>query len=126
MGPHAIGSAAPDQFARLHRLFVQHLATAIGTLWIATAAAAPYVPWLRNIRGLIDPAARVESTASFLLALPLVLTLAWIAVACGGDLMRRTTVLRNCAIEFMLAGLAAFAVFCMAVHRLAVAVSLVT
>ena len=125
MGPHAIGSAAPDQFARLHRLFVQHLATAVGTLWVATAAIALYVPWLRNIRGLIDPAARVESTASFLLALPLVLTLAWVSVACGGDLMRRTTVLRNCAVEFGLAGGVAFAVFCMAVYRLAVALTLV-
>ena len=125
MGPHAIGSTAPDQFARLHRLFVQHLATAIGTLWVATAVASLYVPWLRNIRGLIDPASRVESTASFLLALPLVLTLAWISVACGGDLMRRTAVLRNCAVEFAFAGLVAFGIFCMAVHRLAVAVSLV-
>lgn len=117
-------SDGTDEFARLHRLFVAHLGMAVALLWAASLAASCYAPWLRNIRGLIDPLGRPESTASFLFALPAVLTLGWIGLVRGGDLIRRATVMRNQALEFAVAGIAAFAIFCMAVHRVATAVSL--
>lgn len=113
-----------DEFARLHRLFVEHVAFAVLIAWAAAVTAAAYAPWLHNIRALIDPTGRAESTGSFLFALPTILTLGWISVACGGDLMRRSTMLRSHAAEFAVAGAVAFAVFCLAIHRVVVAVSL--
>ena len=113
-----------DQFARLHRIFVEHFAFAVLFAWAAAAGAAAYAPWLHNIRGLIDPTGRTESTASFLFELPAILALAWISVACGGDLMRRSAMLRSHVTEFAVAGVVAFGVFCMAIHRVVVAVSL--
>lgn len=111
------GERAPDEFSRLHRLFIEHLAIAIGFVWLASLYAAVHAPWVRNIRGLIDPAGRVESTGSFLFGLPLLMSAAWICAAFGADAMRRSRVLKNQSLEFGLAGLVAFAVFCMAIHR---------
>lgn len=113
-----------EEFTRLHRQFVEHYAIALGLVWIATAAAAAQAPWLRNIRALIDPAARAESTASFLFSLPVLLTLGLVCLVCGADLMRRSQLLRSQTLEFALAGLAAFAVFCMALARVVTAMSL--
>lgn len=125
MAPHALErSAAPDQFARLHRLFVQHYGMAVGLAWAAACVAATQAPWMRNIRGLIDPHSHVESTASFLFGFPLLLAAGWLSVRLGGDLLRRTTMFRNCAVDFAVAGAVAFAVFCMSIHRVVVAVSL--
>lgn len=115
------GGDAPDRFARLHRSFVEHLGYAVVFAWATTAVAAWHAPWVHNIRGLIDPLARVESTGSYLFALPLVMTLALAVVACGGETMRRAQLLQNQAVEFGLAGVAAFAVFCMAIDRAVVA-----
>ena len=117
-------TVAEDQFARLHRLFLEHFGIATGLAWMAAAVAAMQVPWIRNIRGLIDPTGRVESTASFLFGIPLILTLAWIGLAFGGGLIRRATVMRRCETEFAVAGAVAFGVFCMAIHRVVVALSL--
>lgn len=112
-----LGRRSTDEFMRLHRMFVEHLGYAVGLSWLAAATAAAHAPWLRNIRGLIDPASRAESTASFLFALPILLTLGWaVAVFCA-DAMRRSQVLKSASAEFALAGCAAFAVFCMAIDR---------
>lgn len=113
-----------DEFARLHRLFVEHLGAAVVLLWTASLVASFYAPWLRNIRGLLDPLGRPESTASFLFALPAVLTLGWIGLVYGGDLIRRASLMRNQTLEFVFAGIATFAIFCMAVGRVVTAVSL--
>ena len=115
---------ALDDFARCHSLFVEHYTYAVGFAWAAAAGAALYAPWLRNIRGLIDPLGRQESTASFLFCLPVIMTLAWVSIAFGGDLLRRSTVMRSHALEFIFAGIVAFAVFCLSIHRAVVAVSL--
>jgi hypothetical protein len=107
-----------DDFARLHRLFVFHLGVAVALAWSTAAYAALHAPWVRNIRGLIDPFQRqAESTSSFLFGLPLLLTLAWVALVFGADLLRRFPTLRNQAVEFALAGAVAFAIFCMAIDR---------
>ena len=113
-----------DEFARLHRAFVEHFGIAASFAWLASAVAAVHAPWTHNIRGLIDPLGRVESTASFLFGIPVVMTLAWVIVACGGDVLRRGQVLRSQALEFVLAGAIAFAVFCMAIGRVVTAMSL--
>lgn len=114
----------PDEFERLHRMFVEHLGIALGLAWMTAAVAAFQAPWTRNIRGLIDPLGRPESTWSFLFALPIVMTIAWLAALFGGDLMRRSQVFRSQAIEFGLAGLVAFAIFCLAISRAVTAISL--
>lgn len=114
----------PDEFARLHGLFVEHLGIAVGLVWLTAAVAAAQAPWTRNIRGLIDPYGRAESTWSFLFALPTVLTLAWIMALFGAEAMRRSQLFRNQLIEFGLAGLVAFAIVCLAIHRAVTAISL--
>ena len=118
------GERAPDEFTRLHRIFVQHLALAVGFAWAASLYAAVYAPWVRNIRGLIDPLGRTESTASYLFALPALMAVAWICAALGGEAFRRSQVFKSQNVEFGLAGLVAFAVFCMAVYRAVTAYSL--
>jgi len=115
---------APDEFTRLHRLFVEHYGIAVGLVWLATLAVATQAPWVRNLRGLIDPGGRAESTASFLFGLPCLMLLAWVLVATGAETMRRAQVLRSQALEFGLAGAVAFAVFCLAISRIATAASL--
>jgi hypothetical protein len=116
--------ARADEFSRLHRLFLEHYGIAVWLTWIVAALAATQAPWLRNIRGLIDPAGRPESTLSFLFSLPALMTLSWLLVACCGDVIRRSQVLRSQALEFGIAGAVAFGVVCLALHR-AVSVLLV-
>jgi hypothetical protein len=118
------GERAPDEFTRLHRLFIEHLGLAVGFAWAASLYASAYAPWVRNIRGLIDPFGRGESTASYLFAIPALMTVAWLCAAFGGEAFRRSRVFKNQNIEFGLAGLVAFAVFCMAVYRAVTAYSL--
>jgi hypothetical protein len=108
---------APDGFARLHRTFVEHFGYAVIFAWSASVFAAWHAPWVHNIRGLIDPVGRVESTGSYLLALPIVMTIALALVAFGGDTLRRSQLFRNQHLEFGFAGLVAFAVFCAAIAR---------
>lgn len=108
---------APDEFSRLHGAFVEHFAYAVAFVWLASIYAAVHAPWVRNIRGLINPLGRVESTWSFLFALPLLMTAAWVSVAVGGESIRRAQLLKNQAHEFTIAGAIAFVVFCLAIDR---------
>ncbi|MDB5510799.1 MAG: hypothetical protein JWR08_282 [Enterovirga sp.] len=112
---------SPDAFARLHRLFVTHFAIALGFVWAAALVAALHAPWVRNIRGLIDPLGRPEGTGSFLFGLPVLMSAAWLCAAFGRDIIRRSQLLKHPEPEFVLAGLVAFAVFCMAINRAVVA-----
>ena len=116
---------ARDDFSRLHRHFTVHLGIAVGLAWLTTLYAAAYVPWVRNIRVLIDPAgpARVESTWSYLFAMPVVLTLAWLSVYFGREMMRRFQTLPNQTHEFAAAAMVAFGVFYLSVDRAVAALS---
>ncbi|GJD49096.1 hypothetical protein OPKNFCMD_1826 [Methylobacterium crusticola] len=111
--------AATDAFTRLHRAFTFHLGVAVGLAWASALLAACYAPWVRNIRPLLDPAGsgRVESTWSFLFALPVVLTLAWLGSVYGREMLRQFRTLPSDAAEFALAALVAFGVFYLAVDR---------
>ena len=108
-----------DNFSRLHKVFVFHLGIAVSLAWMTALYAALYAPWVRNIRPLLDPAnlGRVESTWSFLFAIPAVLTAAWAMAYFGGELLRNFRLLKNQAIEFGVAGVVAFALFYMSVDR---------
>jgi hypothetical protein len=111
------GGPVPDAFTRLHRAFVEHFGYAVIFAWSTAVFAAWHAPWVHNIRGLIDPASRIESTASYLFALPMVMTLALAVVAWGGETIRQAQLFKNQAWEFGFAGLIGFAVFCMAINR---------
>ena len=108
-----------DDFSRLHRLFVFHLGVAVSLAWMTALYAAIYAPWVRNIRPLIDPSniGRVESTWSFLFAMPTALTVGWALAFFGGELLRDFRLLKNQTIEFAIAGVVAFALFYMAIDR---------
>jgi hypothetical protein len=108
-----------DDYARLHRLFTFHLGIAVSLAWMTSLYAAIYAPWVRNIRPLIDPlnAGQVESTWSFLFAMPVVLTAAWAMAYFGGELLRNFRLLRNQTVEFLIAGAVAFVLFYMSVDR---------
>ena len=108
---------APDDFARLHRIFVEHFGLAAIFAWSASIFAAFHAPWVHNLRGLIDPTGRVESTASYLFALPIAMTLGLAVVAFAGDTLRRSQLFRNQTLEFAFAGVVAFVVFCAAIMR---------
>ena len=111
---------ARDDFSRLHRLFTFHFGVAVGLSWMTTLYAACYAPWVRNIRPLIDPAGgldRVESTWSFLFAMPVVMTLAWIGLYFGREMLRRSQTLSNAALEFAAAAVVAFGVFTLSIDR---------
>lgn len=115
-----------DEFSRLHKIFVFHLGVAVSLAWMTALYAALHAPFVRNIWPLVDPASagRVESTWSFLFAMPVVLTLAWIMVFAGGDALRRYKVFRNQAIEFGCAAIVAFAVFYLSIERAVAAILL--
>jgi hypothetical protein len=108
-----------DDFVRLHRLFTFHLGIAVTLAWVTSLYAAIYAPWVRNIRPLIDPrhAGHVESTWSFLFAMPVVLTTAWLITIFGRDLLRELRMLRNQAVEFGIAAVVAFGLFYLAIDR---------
>ncbi|GBU16083.1 MULTISPECIES: hypothetical protein [Methylobacterium] len=110
---------ARDDFSRMHRVFTFHLGVAVALSWMTTLYAACYAPWVRNIRALIEPAAfdRTESTLSFLFAMPAVLTVAWLSVHFGREVLRRSRTLPNQALEFSAAALVAFGVFYLSIDR---------
>lgn len=108
---------APDAFGRLHGLFVRHFGFAVVFAFGFSAFAATQAPWTRNLRGLIDPAARPESTAAFLFGLPLLLAVGWFTAFVGGDVFRRTAMMRHPAVEFAVAGLAVLIVFALSIQR---------
>lgn len=110
---------ARDDFSRLHRLFTVHFGIAVCLSWVTTLYAAAYAPWVRNIRALIDPAGsgRIESTLSYLFVMPVVLTLAWLSVYFGREIMRRFQTLQNQAMEFSAAAFVAFGAFYISIDR---------
>jgi len=114
-----------DDFSRLHRIFTFHLGVAVSLAWVTALYAALDAPWVRNIRPLVDPAGlgRVESTWSFLFVMPMVLTVAWLSVYFGREVLRRSQTLGNVAIEFAAAALVAFGLFYLSIDR---AVSVIT
>ncbi|WP_019905200.1 hypothetical protein [Methylobacterium sp. 77] len=111
---------ARDDFSRLHRVFTFHLGVAVGLAWMTALYSACYAPWVRNIRALIDPTGgidRVESTWSFLFVLPVILTIAWVSLYFGREIIRRSQTLPNVAVEFAAAALIAFGVFYLSIDR---------
>lgn len=115
-----------DEFTRLHRTFVFHLGVAVGLAWMTALYASLHAPWVRNIRPLIDPANvnRVESTASFLFGMPIVLTVAWVMVYAGRDMLRHFRVMKNQVAEFSLAAALSFVIFYLAIDRAVTAIFL--
>lgn len=108
---------APDEFTRLHALFVRHFGMAVLFAWAFALAAVTQAPWIRNLRGLIDPAGRPQGTAAFLFGLPVLLSVGWFTAYIGGDVFRRTALLRQPAIEFGVAAFAVFIVFALSIQR---------
>lgn len=108
-----------DDFLRLHRMFTFHLGVAVSLSWMTSLYAALYAPWVRNIRPLIDPMSGgpAESTWSFLFAMPVVLSAAWLMVVFGRDVLRGTQLFRNQTVEFAIAGAVAFALFYVSIDR---------
>ena len=108
-----------DDFARLHRLFTFHLGVAVSLAWMTSLYASLYAPWVRNIRPLIDPRATgpVESTWSFLFAMPVVLTAAWLITIFARDLLRDLRMMKNQAVEFGVAAIVAFLLFYVSIDR---------
>ena len=115
-----------SEFTRLHQAFVFHLGVAVGLAWMTALYASFHAPWVRNIRPLIDPSSvgRVESTASFLFGMPIVLTIAWVVVYAGRDMLRHVRVMKNQAAEFGLAGALTFVIFYLAIDRAVTAILL--
>ena len=108
-----------DDFVRLHRLFTFHLGVAVSLAWLTSLYAAIYAPWVRNIRPLIDPqnAGPVESTWSFLFAMPVVLTTAWLITIFGRNILREIRMMKNQTIEFGVAAVVAFGLFYVSIDR---------
>ena len=115
-----------DDFVRLHKMFSFHLGVAVALAWATSAFAAAYAPWVRNIRPLIDPmnTSQVESTWSFLFAMPVVLTAAWLMTIFGRNLLRDLSLMKNQAVEFGIAGAVAFALFYVSIERAVTAILL--
>ena len=111
------GEGTPDTFERLHGQFVRHFGMAVIFAWGFAAFAVTQAPWTRNLRGLIDPTSRPESTVAFLFGLPLLLAVGWFTAYIGGDVFRRTALVRHPAIEFAVAGLAVLIVFALSIQR---------
>lgn len=115
-----IANQARDDFSRLHKAFAFHLGMATALSWLTALYASAYAPWVRNIRALIDPSGgldRVESTISYLFAMPAVLGLAWISIVVGRESLRRAQTLPNVAVEFAAAAVVAFGVFYLSIDR---------
>jgi hypothetical protein len=117
---------AADPFTRLHKAFTFHLGVAASLAWMTALYAALYAPWVRNIRPLIDPSeiGRVESTASFLFGFPAILTVAWVMVFMGRDMLRHFRLMKDQTIEFAVAAAVAFGIFYMAIDRAVAAILL--
>ena len=115
-----------DPFTRLHKAFTFHLGVAASLAWMTALYAALYAPWVRNIRPLIDPSeiGHVESTASFLFGFPAILTVAWIMVYMGRDMLRHFRLMKDQTVEFAVAAAVAFGIFYMAIDRAVAAILL--
>src|ERR671910_3097343 len=115
-----------DRFTQLHKAFVFHLGVAASLAWMTALYAALHAPWVRNIRPLIDPAqiGRVESTWSFLFGFPAILTVSWIMVFCGRDMLRHFRLMKDQTVEFAIAAAVAFGIFYMAIDRAVAAILL--
>jgi hypothetical protein len=115
-----------DPFTRLHKAFTFHLGIAASLAWLTALYAALHAPWVRNIRPLLDPAegGRVESTASFLFGFPAILTVAWIIVYAGRDMLRHFRLMKDQTVEFAVAAAVAFGIFYMAIDRAVAAILL--
>jgi hypothetical protein len=100
-------------------MFTFHLGIAVSLAWMTSLYASLYAPWVRNIRPLIDPsdAGQVESTWSFLFAMPVVLTAAWLMTVFGRDILRHLRLLKNQIVEFGIAGAVAFVIFYISIDR---------
>ena len=82
--------------------------------------ARRFLPPAPQLRALIDPAGgldRVESTVSYIFALPAVLALAWVSLYFGREALRRAQTLPNVAVEFAAAAVVAFGVFYLSIDR---------
>ncbi|GJD33686.1 hypothetical protein [Methylobacterium aerolatum] len=115
-----IANQARDDFSRLHKAFAFHLGMATALSWLTALYVAASTPWVRNVRALIDPVGgldRVESTVSYLFAMPAVLALAWISIVLGRESLRRAQTLSNVAVEFAAAAVVAFGVFYLSIDR---------
>jgi len=115
-----IANQARDDFSRLHKAFAFHLGMATALSWLTALYVAVSTPWVRNVRALIDPVGgldRVESTVSYLFAMPAVLALAWISIVLGRESLRRAQTLSNVAVEFAAAAVVAFGVFYLSIDR---------
>ena len=119
----SVRERAHQDFARLHGIFVEHMTYAVTLAWAAALVAAWYAPWVRDIRGLIG-SGRPESTISYLFGLPTVMTVALFLVARHPDLLRRTALLKNQAVEFACAGAVVFGAFCLSLQHAVTAYSL--
>ena len=117
---------AGDRFSQLHKAFVFHLGVAASLAWMTALYSALHAPWVRNIRPLIDPTelGRVESTWSFLFGFPAILTVAWIMVYAGRDLLRHFRLMKDQTVEFAIAAVVAFVIFYMAIDRAVAAILL--
>jgi hypothetical protein len=115
-----------DGFTRLHKAFVFHLGVGASLAWMTALYAALHAPWVRNIRPLIDPSqvGRVESTWSFLFGFPAILTVSWIMVFAGRDMLRHFRLMKSQTAEFAVAAVVAFAIFYMAIDRAVAAILL--
>lgn len=115
-----------DRFARLHKAFTFHLGVAASLAWMTALYAALHAPWVRNIRPLIDPSqlGRVESTWSFLFGFPAILTVAWVMVYMGRDMLRHFRLMKDQTVEFAVAAAVAFFIFYMSIDRAVAAILL--
>ena len=115
-----------DRFTRLHKAFTFHLGVAASLAWMTALYAALHAPWVRNIRPLIDPSqiGRVESTWSFLFGFPAILTVAWVMVYMGRDMLRHFRLMKDQTVEFAIAAAVAFFIFYMSIDRAVAAILL--
>ena len=67
---------------------------------------------------------RVESTWSFLFGFPAILTVSWIMVFAGRDMLRHFRLMKSQTAEFAVAAVVAFAIFYMAIDRAVAAILL--
>jgi hypothetical protein len=114
-----------DEFNRLHRLLLSHLAIGTTLAWTLALYAGLNAPWVNNIVFLIDPtSSRVQSTGAFLFTYPSLLLVALGVVYFGREMIYRLRILRNQAVEFALAGAALFTLFILALERASAALRL--
>ena len=107
-----------DGFTRLHKAFVFHLGVGASLAWMTALYAALHAPWVRNIRPLIDP------SQVGLFGFPAILTVSWIMVFAGRDMLRHFRLMKSQTAEFAVAAVVAFAIFYMAIDRAVAAILL--